>query len=262
MEGMTTQEIAERSAGNLLPVPWIEASDVAEAVLLPRRPRRPLRHRHDARDRRRAAHPLIRLYLAISSGNASCPPSRRISSGVPSRTATASASEPSATPAMNAAPSRWTSMHVADPQQRARLVGDVAVARAQHDAQRRVERARGQRGLDVARSSGVTAANARADSSDSRRSTRRVRAAADHDRESAARRAKPTFSPSASVVDGDDRHAALAQQQAQPQPDLAEPDDDHVIAPRHRAPPESPVRLRVDEPVDQPAGEATRPTAA
>jgi NAD(P)-dependent dehydrogenase (short-subunit alcohol dehydrogenase family) len=33
MEGMTTQEIAERSAGNLLPVPWIEASDVAQAVL-------------------------------------------------------------------------------------------------------------------------------------------------------------------------------------------------------------------------------------
>jgi NAD(P)-dependent dehydrogenase (short-subunit alcohol dehydrogenase family) len=33
MEGMTTQEIAERSAGNLLPVPWIEASDVAAAVL-------------------------------------------------------------------------------------------------------------------------------------------------------------------------------------------------------------------------------------
>ena len=33
MEGMTTQEIAERSAGNLLPVPWIEPSDVAAAVL-------------------------------------------------------------------------------------------------------------------------------------------------------------------------------------------------------------------------------------
>ena len=33
MEGMTPQEIAERSAGNLLPVPWIEPSDVAEAVL-------------------------------------------------------------------------------------------------------------------------------------------------------------------------------------------------------------------------------------
>jgi NAD(P)-dependent dehydrogenase (short-subunit alcohol dehydrogenase family) len=33
MEGMTTQEIAERSAGNLLPVPWIEPEDVAAAVL-------------------------------------------------------------------------------------------------------------------------------------------------------------------------------------------------------------------------------------
>jgi NAD(P)-dependent dehydrogenase (short-subunit alcohol dehydrogenase family) len=33
LEGMTTQEIAERSAGNLLPVPWIEPSDVARAVL-------------------------------------------------------------------------------------------------------------------------------------------------------------------------------------------------------------------------------------
>jgi NAD(P)-dependent dehydrogenase (short-subunit alcohol dehydrogenase family) len=32
MEGLTPREIAERSAGNLLPVPWIEASDVAEAV--------------------------------------------------------------------------------------------------------------------------------------------------------------------------------------------------------------------------------------
>jgi NAD(P)-dependent dehydrogenase (short-subunit alcohol dehydrogenase family) len=33
MEGMTTQEIAERSAGNLLPVPWIAPEDVAAAVL-------------------------------------------------------------------------------------------------------------------------------------------------------------------------------------------------------------------------------------
>ena len=33
MEGLTTQEIAERSAGNLLPVPWIEPRDVADAVL-------------------------------------------------------------------------------------------------------------------------------------------------------------------------------------------------------------------------------------
>jgi len=32
MEGKTPEEIAEASAGNLLPVPWVEASDVAEAV--------------------------------------------------------------------------------------------------------------------------------------------------------------------------------------------------------------------------------------
>jgi SDR family mycofactocin-dependent oxidoreductase len=33
LEGLTPQEIAERSAGNLLPVPWIEPQDVANAVL-------------------------------------------------------------------------------------------------------------------------------------------------------------------------------------------------------------------------------------
>jgi NAD(P)-dependent dehydrogenase (short-subunit alcohol dehydrogenase family) len=33
LEGATPREIAERSAGNLLPVPWIEPEDVAEAVL-------------------------------------------------------------------------------------------------------------------------------------------------------------------------------------------------------------------------------------
>lgn len=33
MEGATPQEIAERSAGNLLPVPWIEAEDVVNALL-------------------------------------------------------------------------------------------------------------------------------------------------------------------------------------------------------------------------------------
>ncbi|MEO7965175.1 MAG: SDR family oxidoreductase, partial [Gemmatimonadaceae bacterium] len=33
LEGATPREIAERSAGNLLPVPWIEAEDVAHAVL-------------------------------------------------------------------------------------------------------------------------------------------------------------------------------------------------------------------------------------
>ncbi|MDR3186620.1 MAG: SDR family oxidoreductase [Christensenellaceae bacterium] len=33
MEGTTPREIAERSAGNLLPVPWIEPEDVADSVL-------------------------------------------------------------------------------------------------------------------------------------------------------------------------------------------------------------------------------------
>jgi SDR family mycofactocin-dependent oxidoreductase len=33
LEGLTPREIAERSAGNLLPVPWIEPEDVAGAVL-------------------------------------------------------------------------------------------------------------------------------------------------------------------------------------------------------------------------------------
>jgi SDR family mycofactocin-dependent oxidoreductase len=33
LEGATPEEIAVRSAGNLLPVPWIEPEDVAEAVL-------------------------------------------------------------------------------------------------------------------------------------------------------------------------------------------------------------------------------------
>jgi NAD(P)-dependent dehydrogenase (short-subunit alcohol dehydrogenase family) len=33
LEGTTPRAIAERSAGNLLPVPWIEPEDVAAAVL-------------------------------------------------------------------------------------------------------------------------------------------------------------------------------------------------------------------------------------
>jgi SDR family mycofactocin-dependent oxidoreductase len=33
LEGATPKQIAERSAGNLLPVPWIEPSDVADAVV-------------------------------------------------------------------------------------------------------------------------------------------------------------------------------------------------------------------------------------
>lgn len=33
LEGLTPRQVAERSAGNLLPVPWIEPEDVAESVL-------------------------------------------------------------------------------------------------------------------------------------------------------------------------------------------------------------------------------------
>jgi NAD(P)-dependent dehydrogenase (short-subunit alcohol dehydrogenase family) len=33
LEGATPRQIAERSAGNLLPVPWIEPEDVAQAVV-------------------------------------------------------------------------------------------------------------------------------------------------------------------------------------------------------------------------------------
>ena len=33
LEGMTPRQLAERSAGNLLPVPWIEPEDVAQAVV-------------------------------------------------------------------------------------------------------------------------------------------------------------------------------------------------------------------------------------
>ena len=33
LEGLTPGEIAERSAGNLLPVPWVEPEDVAAAVV-------------------------------------------------------------------------------------------------------------------------------------------------------------------------------------------------------------------------------------
>ena len=32
-KGLPRHEIAERSAGNLLPVPWVEPEDVAQAVL-------------------------------------------------------------------------------------------------------------------------------------------------------------------------------------------------------------------------------------
>jgi NAD(P)-dependent dehydrogenase (short-subunit alcohol dehydrogenase family) len=33
LEGLSPQQVAERSAGNLLPVPWVDPEDVAEAVV-------------------------------------------------------------------------------------------------------------------------------------------------------------------------------------------------------------------------------------
>jgi NAD(P)-dependent dehydrogenase (short-subunit alcohol dehydrogenase family) len=33
LEGLTPTEVAERSAGNLINVPWVEAEDVANAVV-------------------------------------------------------------------------------------------------------------------------------------------------------------------------------------------------------------------------------------
>jgi NAD(P)-dependent dehydrogenase (short-subunit alcohol dehydrogenase family) len=33
LEGLTPLQVAERSAGNLLPVPWVEPEDVAAAVV-------------------------------------------------------------------------------------------------------------------------------------------------------------------------------------------------------------------------------------
>ena len=58
MEGKTPQEIAEASAGNLLPVPWIEASDVAEAVRFLVSDRARYVTGLGVHPRRRATHPL------------------------------------------------------------------------------------------------------------------------------------------------------------------------------------------------------------
>ena len=66
MEGKTPQEIAERSAGNLLPVPWIEASDVAEAVrFLGQRKARYMTGTR-VRDRRGPADPLSALAISAA----------------------------------------------------------------------------------------------------------------------------------------------------------------------------------------------------
>ena len=58
LEGKTPREIAERSAGNLLPMPWIEPEDVAAAVVFLASSKARVDHRLGIRPRRGAAHAL------------------------------------------------------------------------------------------------------------------------------------------------------------------------------------------------------------
>ena len=61
--------------------------------------------------------------------------------------------------------------------------------------------------------------------------------------------------PVGPVVDRHHRDAAVAQQQAQAQPDLAQPDDHDVVGARTPRRPRSPVRLCLDQALDEAAGE-------
>jgi hypothetical protein len=96
MEGLTPREVAERSAGNLLPVPWVETRDVAEAVRFLVSDRA-LHDRDRVRDRRGAAHALKPIALAAASTLRRCAGFIRISGGFPAHLGAASldaASEP------------------------------------------------------------------------------------------------------------------------------------------------------------------------
>ena len=64
LEGKTSREIAERSAGNLLPMPWIEPEDVAEAVVFLASSRRALDHRLGVHPRRGIADALRAVCIA------------------------------------------------------------------------------------------------------------------------------------------------------------------------------------------------------
>ena len=93
MEGKTPLEVAEQSAGNLLPVPWVETSRRRRGRALPRQREGALPDRHRVRDRRGAAHALRRA--TISAAGRSCasacasPAHRLISSASPALRAAA-----------------------------------------------------------------------------------------------------------------------------------------------------------------------------
>ncbi len=59
LEGKSPREIAERSAGNLLAMPWIEPEDVAAGRRVPGFAEGPLHHRLGVHPRRRVAHAVI-----------------------------------------------------------------------------------------------------------------------------------------------------------------------------------------------------------
>ena len=61
LEGKTPREIAERSAGNLLPMPWIEPEDVAGAVVFLASSPGAVDHRLGVRSRRGIAH-AVRMF--------------------------------------------------------------------------------------------------------------------------------------------------------------------------------------------------------
>ena len=135
--------------------------------------------------------------------------------------------------------------------------GGVA-ARAQHDRAGPAPRPGGERDADVLRGPRrVTAASAQRPVERQPAQQRRVGAAADHHGQLELPRQADVLAVRP-VVDRDDGDAALAQQHAQPQPDLAEADDDDVVGARHRAAAQQPGQVAADQPLDEPAGERGR----
>ena len=83
---------------------------------------------------------------------------------------------------------------------------------------------------------------------------RGVGAAADHDGDAEPPRLADVDAVG-HVVDGDHGGARLAQEQAEPEADLAESDDDHVVGLGDGAAPDEPGEVAADEPLHEAAGE-------